>query len=302
MKLQIPFKEAKERFTAIQNECKIKKPNKYDWDKEIDLSRKYKNCIMPWAVFRLYFFVKNEYKYLKNVNKDENREKLIGFWNDIFYIKWEAFDKAYHDLRIYDAGGILNYSEKLKGTYDNRLKAGRELSQQMYNKIMQNRKWPENKESIDPFLKKGGVDLALLEGEEKASDLGDIVYVYNDDEHDGNSESYVHVSIRKGVEIDRIVRNTKLVRMLKKEYDDRCQICGYKVELKGRNYSEGHHLRPLGTPHNGPDIAGNIIIVCPNCHAKLDYEAIEIQSLNISSKHKIGKKYIEYHNKLVDDN
>ena len=81
-------------------------------------------------------------------------------------------------------------------------------------------------------------------------------------------------------------------------YDDQCQICGYKVILIGRNYSEGHHLQPLGNPHHGRDIKGNIIIVCPNCHAKLDYKAIKINK-TIISRHKIDEIYIDYHNNLV---
>jgi predicted HNH restriction endonuclease len=69
----------------------------------------------------------------------------------------------------------------------------------------------------------------------------------------------------------------------------------------GDRYAEAHHLKPLGAPHNGPDIANNIICVCPNCHAKLDYGImrIEIPKLNLDIRHKIGAEFINYHNNNI---
>ena len=69
----------------------------------------------------------------------------------------------------------------------------------------------------------------------------------------------------------------------------------------GERYAEAHHLKPLGTPHNGPDISNNIICVCPNCHAKLDYGIIriEIPKLNLDIRHKIDAEFINYHNNNI---
>jgi len=99
--------------------------------------------------------------------------------------------------------------------------------------------------------------------------------------------------------IERIVRDTKIIIELKRKYENKCQICGFTIELIGKNYSEGHHLKPLGKPHYGPDINGNIIIVCPNCHVKLDYFAIKIENLVIN-QHILNSEYINYHNDMVN--
>jgi predicted restriction endonuclease len=89
--------------------------------------------------------------------------------------------------------------------------------------------------------------------------------------------------------------------MIKEVHSDTCQICRCRLELTtGSYYSEGHHLKPLGEPHNGPDVAGNILCVCPNCHAKLDFGAIRIDvaDLHKAPGHPIRPEFIDYHNDL----
>lgn len=77
--------------------------------------------------------------------------------------------------------------------------------------------------------------------------------------------------------ISRIVRDTDLSRLTKSENNWKCQICGKSILLpNGYYYSEGHHLKPLGGEHQGPDIKENIIIVCPNHHTEFDYGSIAI--------------------------
>jgi predicted restriction endonuclease len=67
----------------------------------------------------------------------------------------------------------------------------------------------------------------------------------------------------------------------------------------GEFYVEAHHLKPLGRPHDGPDVAQNMICVCPNCHVLLDFS---VQKLSIkhlkASRHDIGSEFISYHNDL----
>jgi len=104
--------------------------------------------------------------------------------------------------------------------------------------------------------------------------------------------------------IYRILRDTTLAQRIKYTHDFECQICGLTIELQnGQRYAEAHHIKPLGAPHNGPDIAENIICVCPNHHAQLDYLAIRLDesTLHGREKHKISKKFIKYHNKLVNE-
>ena len=77
--------------------------------------------------------------------------------------------------------------------------------------------------------------------------------------------------------VTRRVRDSKAARKVKAWYDDTCQVCGVRLNLEPRRaYSEGAHVRPLGKPHVGTDDASNILCLCPNHHALLDYGGITI--------------------------
>ena len=100
----------------------------------------------------------------------------------------------------------------------------------------------------------------------------------------------------------RILRDTGLARRIKLLHEFQCQICGLAIDLpNGRRYAEAHHIHPLGEPHNGPDVAGNIIVLCPNHHAMCDYFAIRIDlpSLRTHPEHLVEPNYIQYHNDMV---
>jgi hypothetical protein len=100
----------------------------------------------------------------------------------------------------------------------------------------------------------------------------------------------------------RILRDTALARSLKNLHGHRCQICGTRIPLgNGEFYSETHHIKPLGEPHCGPDVAENIIVLCPNHHVQCDYGAIRLskQDLRKHPRHRIGDRYIEYHNSEI---
>lgn len=100
----------------------------------------------------------------------------------------------------------------------------------------------------------------------------------------------------------RILRDTEIARSVKTAHEFRCQVCGEIVYLKNNLlYAEAHHIKPLGLPHNGPDIAENILCVCPNHHVQLDYGAIKIEksTLRAAISHQVGEQFIEYHNKII---
>jgi len=100
----------------------------------------------------------------------------------------------------------------------------------------------------------------------------------------------------------RILRDTNLARKLKTLHSDRCQICGERIHLgKDRTYSEAHHIRPLGDPHSGPDVGGNIIVLCPNHHAMCDYGGIRLikEEFRQLDGHRIQQEFIDYHNKNI---
>ena len=107
---------------------------------------------------------------------------------------------------------------------------------------------------------------------------------------------------RQRQETYRILRDTNLARKLKQLHGNKCQICSETIKLpNGKCYSEAHHIRPLGSPHSGPDVAENIIVLCPNHHVMLDYGVIglELDKLIIHPKHKIGSAYASYHNQAI---
>jgi hypothetical protein len=104
------------------------------------------------------------------------------------------------------------------------------------------------------------------------------------------------------VHIYRVLRDTLLARALKTLHKNSCQICGLALPLSQRNtYAEVHHIKPVGSPHDGPDIAANILVLCPNHHVLCDYGAIELDTSKLRKHlhHPIGSEYIEYHNERI---
>lgn len=104
------------------------------------------------------------------------------------------------------------------------------------------------------------------------------------------------------IETYRVLRDTELARKIKALHKNICQLCGQTVRLKdGATYAEAHHIKPLGSPHNGADVAENIVVLCPNHHVMLDYGAIPLEAYNLRTTqgHVIGSAYISYHNEHV---
>jgi hypothetical protein len=100
----------------------------------------------------------------------------------------------------------------------------------------------------------------------------------------------------------RVLRDTEVALRVKKLHDYECQVCGHVIALSnGRRYAEAHHIRPLGRQHHGPDVAGNILCVCPNHHAELDLgvSAIVLSSLRSTRGHVLDPQYIDYHNRVI---
>lgn len=96
--------------------------------------------------------------------------------------------------------------------------------------------------------------------------------------------------------VNRIIRDTTLIKRMKSKYNNQCQICGKSIKFAdGKFYSEGHHLKKLGGIHQGPDIEENIIILCPNHHVEFDYGVIAIDPFSKKIIHKDQKN--SFHNK-----
>jgi predicted restriction endonuclease len=104
---------------------------------------------------------------------------------------------------------------------------------------------------------------------------------------------------RVDTKISRILRDTQLSRSIKQKHKFCCQLCGETILLaNGERYAEAHHIRPLGSPHDGPDIEGNIICVCPNHHVELDYFArlLEFDQIRTVADHDLDQIFLDYHN------
>ncbi|MFE9998341.1 YDG/SRA domain-containing protein [Streptomyces avermitilis] len=118
----------------------------------------------------------------------------------------------------------------------------------------------------------------------------------------------------RAARIQRLVRDAAVSRNVKDLYGGECQACGLRlVGPDGRPYSEGAHIRPLGTPHCGPDVEPNVLCLCPNCHVRLDIGAIIIEDdwsiivragelggnvlskLKRKKEHHVHLDYVRYH-------
>lgn len=109
-------------------------------------------------------------------------------------------------------------------------------------------------------------------------------------------------------EITSFDRATAKTKKLKKLYQNKCQICGYRIKKPdGDYYSEVHHLWPLGAkPVPGDDDYTNMLVVCPTHHKEFDCRTIFIDedcvSVNNNNGKKIGRLFIKKIHKLSKKN
>ncbi len=88
---------------------------------------------------------------------------------------------------------------------------------------------------------------------------------------------------RQTTRVERVIRNSALSRFLKVLYNHQCQICRFTFMLtSSRRYAETHHIKPLGKKHMGTDNERNMIVLCPNHHAMMDFGAVAIHPENLT--------------------
>lgn len=114
---------------------------------------------------------------------------------------------------------------------------------------------------------------------------------------------------RSTVYTARVIRNSKLANHVKEMYSHRCQISGVVLETPVGRYSEGCHIKPLGSPHCGPDAVNNLLCLSPNIHVLFDKGAIAIADdfqligiegqLEVNIGHDLNLEYIRYHREHI---
>jgi len=103
----------------------------------------------------------------------------------------------------------------------------------------------------------------------------------------------------------RIIRDSKLGKGIKRLYDYKCQVCSIEIRTNAGLYAEAAHIKPVGKPHNGPDRPENLLCLCPNHHLMLDkgvymigddFSLIGIGgTLTKHPEHQISIEHIRYH-------
>lgn len=111
-----------------------------------------------------------------------------------------------------------------------------------------------------------------------------------------------------GIE-QRVVRNSAVSQWVKDTHAHACQVCDVVLDLPVGSYSEGAHIRPIGSPHDGPDTVDNVLCLCPTHHVLFDKGAIYVDDelqvrthagkalgpLLIHDDHHIGVAHLAYH-------
>ena len=105
--------------------------------------------------------------------------------------------------------------------------------------------------------------------------------------------------------VQRVIRDSKLGRQLKKLYDYKCQVCDLQIETDAGFYAEAAHIKPVGSPHNGPDLIENLLCFCPNHHLMFDKGVFFVNEdmrlegigggLKLHKNHPVAYEYFAYH-------
>jgi putative restriction endonuclease len=123
-----------------------------------------------------------------------------------------------------------------------------------------------------------------------------------------NAPGGSQVPAKRQFTISRTVRSTAVGEWVKRLHDFTCQICGNRLVTMGGAYAEACHIKPLGRPHNGPDIPENILCLCPNCHVLFDELALWINDdfsvggrcnfLRVDARHVISRAALREHRRM----
>ena len=113
---------------------------------------------------------------------------------------------------------------------------------------------------------------------------------------------------RASFTVQRVIRDSKLGRQLKKLYEYKCQVCDLQISTEAGFYAEAAHIKPVGTPHNGPDLIENLLCLCPNHHLMFDKGVFYVSDdmtlggikgrLKVHTNHVISQEFLIYHRQM----
>ena len=99
-------------------------------------------------------------------------------------------------------------------------------------------------------------------------------------------------------------RGNAVTNALKKILGAKCQICGWEGFEKNNSedFIEAHHIVQISDKVQGSLCTENVILLCPNCHRKVNYgkdftvsESVDFIEVTLSKhKSKIHKNTMEY--------
>jgi hypothetical protein len=114
---------------------------------------------------------------------------------------------------------------------------------------------------------------------------------------------------RRKVVTDQLLRDSAIVRQVKEIHAFTCQVCGVRLQTPAGPYAECAHIRPLGSPHNGPDVVSNVLCLCPNDHILFDTGTFSILDdmtfvgrkgvLRVAQAHRVNCVQLSYHRTLL---
>jgi putative restriction endonuclease len=110
---------------------------------------------------------------------------------------------------------------------------------------------------------------------------------------------------RSNVYSTKVIRSSEVGSYIKQLYDHTCQISGVRLDTPTGPYAEACHIQPVGKPHNGPDVPGNVLCLSPNSHVLFDHGAIALtddltilgmdSEINVDPRHHLRIDCMEYH-------
>ena len=121
---------------------------------------------------------------------------------------------------------------------------------------------------------------------------------------DETASNVAEAAMRYEAITSRLIRDTAVTRQVKALYKYHCQVCDSRLEVPAGFYAEAAHIKPLGAPHNGPDIVTNVLCLCPNHHVLFDLGAFAVADnytliglpgkLHLKPQHQVAIEFLTY--------